>query len=152
MNERGCQEARLALETRSLLAGKQVLLVDDDEFQVGALRDLLFEHGIAATIVTSGVAALLSIEIVLPDAVVLDVGMPGCHGMELLARLRARVPGVPVVIATGYEPDHSRVRAMLATANTAYIAKPMEVGRLVELLRQRLAPQMTIDSSSDWRV
>ncbi len=144
MNEHGCEGVQR--RTRSLLAGKQVLLVDNEVFQVAALRDLLLDSGIVATIVTSGVAALAKVEIAPPDAVVLDAGMPGCHGVELLGRLRTRVPNLPVIIATGYEPGHSLVRAMLETGNTAYIAKPIDVRRLVELLLQSLASQTTSDS------
>ena len=83
-------------------AGLEVLLVDDDELIQSSMQAILELLGHRATVAPSGEAALALIEGGLrPGVVILDLNMPGLGGAGTLPRLRALLPAVPVLLATG---------------------------------------------------
>ena len=103
------------------------ILVVDDEPQVGAmLRDLLVELGYVVKNAVSGVEALGLVPIYLPDAVLLDLSMPGMTGVEVLDHLRRLNPDLPVIIVTGNQ-DLQTARATLTRGAFDYIQKPFTV-------------------------
>ena len=63
------------------------------------------------------------------DVVVLDVDLPGASGFDLLAVLRVRQPGVPVIMVTGRSAEDERVGALLNGAHD-YILKPFSTKEL----------------------
>jgi len=65
------------------------------------LADALRQDGHDPTIAGSGELGLVAVEEMQPDAVFLDVAMPEMSGIEVLRRIRARHPGLPVVLITG---------------------------------------------------
>jgi CheY-like chemotaxis protein len=94
-----------------------VLVVDDDEatrgFVVIVLND---EPGLKARAANGGEAALTMCEALLPDAVLLDLMMPGMDGFELVGRLRAvrgleKIPVVAMTAMGSFERPHERARA-----------------------------------------
>ncbi len=78
-----------------------LLLVDDDE---GVVRSFsrTFGHEYDVTAATSGEAALATMATRHFDVAVLDYGMPGMNGVELLKRMDAAYPEVPRIMLTGY--------------------------------------------------
>ncbi|HEX8111654.1 MAG TPA: response regulator [Kofleriaceae bacterium] len=108
--------------------------MDDDANQAGALAALLQLDGVAAISEHVAAAALARAMIEPPDAIVLNVKMPGVSGTELLAALRARHPDLPVLLLTGYDMHDPRLAAALASGSVGYLAKPVELPRLVEML------------------
>lgn len=108
--------------------------MDDDPHQAAALASLLRLEGIAATSEHVAEAALARSMIEPPDAAVLNVKMPGVSGIELLALLRARHPGLPVVLWTGYDAHDPRLATALASDRVGYLAKPVALPRLIEVL------------------
>ncbi|MDF7798012.1 response regulator [Pontiellaceae bacterium B1224] len=84
---------------------KKVLLIDDDVFLTSLYTNLLQREGLEVDVVNSGTDALTRLPAFLPDVVVLDLHMPGMHGVDLLRSIRndARFQQLPVIIfATGY--------------------------------------------------
>jgi PAS domain S-box-containing protein len=80
----------------------QVLVVDDDELIQISMEGLLELLGHAATIATSGEAALAKLEAGLkPDVIILDMNMPGLGGAGTLPLIRRLLPTVPILLATG---------------------------------------------------
>ena len=77
-----------------------ILIVDDHLVTGTALARLLKKCGHEAVAVGSGLAALEMLESMRPDAIVLDMMLPGMHGLEVLRRVRedASVKDVPVVV------------------------------------------------------
>jgi CheY-like chemotaxis protein len=124
----------LVASPTSLPVGRRVLVVDDDAQQAAALAALLRLEGVAASSEHIAAAALARSLIEPPDAIVLNVKMPGISGTELLAALRARYPDLPVLFLTGYEPHDPRLAAALASGSVGYLAKPVEMPRLIEML------------------
>lgn len=79
-----------------------VLVVDDDESTGDAIRRLLGRMGYAAQWAPGGDEAIASLQVGLPDLVVLDWMMPGMNGLEVLQRLRQNpaTQALPVIIYT----------------------------------------------------
>jgi two-component system response regulator AlgR len=117
------------------------LVVDDEPLAIERLQLLLarIEGVTLAGTASDGAAALRLVEAVRPDAVLLDIAMPGMDGIDV-ARALARVPAPPVVIfVTAF--DTFAVAAFDIEA-VDYVMKPVSAERLaraVERARQRLA-------------
>ena len=91
-----------ASEAGPTLASLKVLLVDDDELIQSSVQAILELLGHQATPALSGEEALALINRGLrPDLVILDMNMPGLGGAQTLPLLRALMPRVPVLLATG---------------------------------------------------
>ena len=84
-----------------------MILIVDDHIDTGTiLARMLKRCGYEAVAVSSGAAALKWLELARPSVIVLDMMMPGMHGLEVLQRVRAdaRQKDVPVIV---YSADHS---------------------------------------------
>jgi DNA-binding response OmpR family regulator len=109
------------------------ILVIDDDTKLTDLLQLVFESkGFGVTIANSGVQALESLETELPEAVLLDLMMPGMSGLEVCQRIRAnpRTSNVPVVVLTAKTGTKSKQELLKAGA-TDYLVKPVPLNDLV---------------------
>lgn len=122
----------------SNLAGRNIAVVDDEIDQAAALAALLRLEGIAATDEHVASTALTRFSREPPDAIVIDVKMPGLSGAELLSALRASHPALPAVVLTGFEPDDLRVQRALDSGRVSYLRKPLDLVELLEALSQLL--------------
>ncbi len=119
-----------------------LLLVVDDE--VGVLRLMKLElsaQGFRVVTASDGDEALRIAEEQRPDAVVLDIMMPGLSGLEVMRRLRER-SNVPIILVTAKDKDSDKVRGLELGADD-YVVKPFnpdELGaRIRAVLRRMLA-------------
>jgi DNA-binding NtrC family response regulator len=79
----------------------RILIVDDEPQVAEVLAKSLAREGHNAEVVHSGEEALKVVSTVEPDALFLDVSMPGMSGLHVLAELKRRRPSLPVVVITG---------------------------------------------------
>lgn len=81
---------------------KTILLVEDTEAMIVQIKDILEEDGYTIEIARSGIEALKFLENRLPDAIILDLMMPGMDGFELLNRMRSNntTASLPVLVLT----------------------------------------------------
>jgi two-component system KDP operon response regulator KdpE len=107
----------------------RVLVVDDEPPIVRAVAANLRARGYQAQTASSGAAALSAVELEQPDCVVLDLGLPDLHGLEVLRRLRSWT-AVPVVVLTAADSEHDKVKAFQLGADD-YVTKPFS---MVELM------------------
>ena len=114
-----------------------VLLVDDDAPIRRMLERTLAAEGYDVTAVADGGAALAWIERTLPDAIVLDVAMPGLDGLSVTRRVRAKGLPVPILLLTARDAVEERVAGLDAGADD-YLVKPFEVSELTARLRALL--------------
>ena len=99
-------ERQPELPSEADLTRLSVLLVDDEPMVVNALRSLLARMVHDVSHATSGEEALeLLADGMRPDAILLDVRMPGMGGVETLRRIRSQYGNIPVVVSTGYAQD-----------------------------------------------
>ena len=121
----------------------RALIVDDDLEMRRMLALLLRRSGYTAELADCGEQALLLIAGSPPDVVITDLHMPGMDGVELLRKIRAIVPDMPVIVLTASGGITSAVEAMRAGAED-YLTKPVDaqalrytVERAIEHRRQR---------------
>jgi DNA-binding response OmpR family regulator len=112
------------------IAGRTVLVVDDEESLREMLCDFLSEHGALPHPASGGSEALTLAEDTAFDLVLLDVMMPGLSGIDTLERLEARLPGQPVLMLTAVADVETAVRAMQLGA-LDYVVKPVTVDTLL---------------------
>lgn len=123
------------------LDGLRVLLAEDESLAAAVIGDALSEMGHAVVHAADGEAALGLASILPFDVLVTDLAMPRMSGLELIPRLRADRPGLPVVVMTGYlTADGARLLDHPAEAPTALLLKPFAVSQLVDALA-RVAPR-----------
>jgi two-component system, OmpR family, response regulator MprA len=132
----------------------RVLVVEDDDDIAGVLRRSLGMEGYDVRIAADGERALEEAAMFEPDAVVLDLGLPGIDGVEVSRRLRGR-GDVPILILTARESLDSRVEGLDSGADD-YLVKPFEreelLARLRALLRRRPPRGSAFLTSGDIRL
>jgi two-component system, OmpR family, response regulator MprA len=114
-----------------------ILVVDDDASIRRMLVRALVAEGYSVEAVADGGAALASIERSLPDALVLDVAMPGLDGLAVSRRLRGKGLAVPVLLLTARDAVADRVKGLDAGADD-YLVKPFATEELLARLRALL--------------
>ncbi len=120
-----------------------ILIADDQRDVLEALRLLLKGEGLACMLVDQPEAALEAARTREFGVALIDLNYTrdttsGAEGLELLARLRALDPGLPVVVMTAWGSVDLAVRAMQAGASD-FIEKPWDNTRLLSILRNQLA-------------
>jgi len=115
----------------------RLLIIDDDRALRDALRRALSLADYEVDTAAGGEQGLASIAQQPPDAVVLDVGMPGVDGLEVCRRLRAAGDRVPVLMLTARDAVEDRIDGLDAGADD-YLVKPFDMGELKARLRALL--------------
>jgi two-component system, OmpR family, response regulator len=119
------------------------LIVEDDAMLADGLARTLQAAGHAADCVASAEHAALALEHEPFDVVLLDLGLPGMDGFELLKRLRKRGNTVPVIVISARDALGDRVRGLDLGADD-YLVKPFEhaelEARVRALIRRRSTP------------
>jgi DNA-binding response OmpR family regulator len=119
-----------------------LVLVVDDSAQARELTRTIFEReGFEVAEAADGLSALAAVESVKPDLMLLDLGMAGVSGLEVLTQLR-RKSTLPVIVVTGRTEESERVLALELGADD-YVVKPFLVRELPARVRsvlRRTAP------------
>jgi two-component system response regulator MprA len=119
------------------MTGPSVLVVDDDRPILRMLERVLGADGYRVTTAADGGAALASVERSAPDAIVLDVAMPGMDGLAVARRLRAKGLATPILLLTARDGVADRVAGLDAGADD-YLVKPFAPEELAARLRALL--------------
>jgi two-component system, OmpR family, response regulator MprA len=125
----------------------RVLVVDDDRAVREALRRALTLAGYEVQMAQDGEQALELVVQGVPDAVVLDVGLPGIDGLEVCRRLRRLGNRVPILMLTARDAVSDRIDGLDVGADD-YMIKPFDVGELkarIRALLRRAGPEATGD-------
>jgi two-component system response regulator MprA len=126
------------------MIGQAALLVVDDDAPIRRmLTRTLTAEGYDVEAVADGGAALAAVERNIPDAIVLDVSMPGVDGLAVTRRLRAKGLAVPILLLTARDAVHDRIAGLDAGADD-YLVKPFDMGELtarVRVMLRRNVPQ-----------
>lgn len=124
--------------TRAETTPVRVLVVDDESSARSALAELLREEGYEVQSAADGYKALGRADNWDPDVVITDVKMPALGGIELMTKLRERLPEVAVIVMTAYGSVEGAVEAMHLGADD-YLSKPVHLPQLLVVLRRVLA-------------
>jgi two-component system KDP operon response regulator KdpE len=115
------------------VSGQRILVVDDEAPIRRALRSALTGHGYDVEVAEGGAAALDLIATWAPDAVVLDLMMPGVDGFEVVRQTRTWSQ-VPIVVLSARGEERSKVDALDLGADD-YLTKPFGIEELLARLR-----------------
>jgi two-component system KDP operon response regulator KdpE len=111
----------------------KILIADDDPQMVRALRITLAARGYEVVTASDGKAALDAAIKTHPDVVVIDLGMPGLTGIEVIEALRGWTQ-VPVLVVSGRSESWDKVAALDAGADD-YVTKPFSADELLARIR-----------------
>ncbi len=114
---------------------KSIWVVDDDHSIRFVLEKALAREGLPVRTFSNARDMLAALDDETPQVLVSDIRMPGGSGLELLAKVKARLPGLPVIIMTAYSDLDSAVSAFQGGA-FEYLPKPFDLPRAVELIRR----------------
>lgn len=112
-----------------------VLLVDDEVQFVDTLGQRLRLRELKVDIVYDGPQALDFIRKTEPDVIVLDLKMPGLHGIEVLREIKAKMPQIQVIILTGHGTDKDEEEAR-KLGGFEFLHKPAEIDLLVAKIKE----------------
>ncbi len=115
----------------------RVLTVDDETSLTELLSMALRYEGWEVSTAASGLAAVKTAREVRPDAIVLDMMLPDFDGLEVMRRVRAEQPDVPVIFLTAKDALDDRVGGLTAGGDD-YVTKPFSLEELVARLRALL--------------
>jgi two-component system KDP operon response regulator KdpE len=115
------------------VTGQRILVVDDEPQIRRALRTALTGHGYEVEVADDGEAALTMLAARPPDAVVLDLMMPGVDGFEVVRQTR-EWSRVPIVVLSARGEERSKVEALDLGADD-YLTKPFGIDELLARLR-----------------
>jgi two-component system, OmpR family, KDP operon response regulator KdpE len=121
----------------------RVLIVDDDSQIVRAVRTTLQARGYIVATAPNGETALDMLKDDVWDLILLDLGLPGMSGHEVIRRLRSWSE-VPVIVLSVREAQDDKIKALEAGADD-YIPKPFAAGELVARMRavqRRASPEV----------
>ncbi|MFT9366803.1 MAG: response regulator transcription factor [Gluconobacter sp.] len=116
------------------MSNPSVLVVDDEPAIRRLLRTALGSQAWRVIEARTGEMALNMAMEVVPDIVVLDLGLPDMDGVDVLRRLRSAHPTLPVVILSVRDDERGKVAALEAGADD-YVTKPFSMAELVARMR-----------------
>ena len=115
----------------------RILLVEDDKVLADALSRALVQSAHAVDAVATGEEADRVLALAIYDLAILDIGLPGLSGLEVLQRLRARKSTLPVLMLTALDTMEDQVRGLDLGADD-YLAKPFDLPVLEARVRALL--------------
>jgi two-component system nitrogen regulation response regulator GlnG len=126
---------------------KHILIVDDEEAVCWALDRALSREGHHVAVAASVQQAWKAIEQQKPDAIILDVRLPGVDGLTALGQFREQLPHVPVIVITAFGNLDTAVRAVEGGA-FEYLTKPFDLGQALATVTRALAREPDSEEES----
>lgn len=123
-----------------------ILVVDDEESIATAFQHFLRDEGHQFRVASSADDGVRMIEEREPAIAFIDVRMPGRDGVQALQDIRARFPGVHVVMMTAYGTSQTSIDAIRAGAFD-YLTKPLDLDQLRSVIAKALAARQARDAS-----
>lgn len=111
----------------------RVLVVEDEEVLSEVFRDFLVELGHQPVVVRSAEAALGKLQTERPDAIILDIHLPGMSGIDFMQLRPIRESGLPIVAVSGMVTE-SQARECLRLGALDFVGKPVPLARLQDVL------------------
>jgi len=118
---------------------KKILIIDDTDFMVKLISDILQEAGYEVIVASEGVEGLLKVRSEKPDLVILDIVMPGMDGFEVCRILRDDESNnlMPIIMLTAQDDEDNKLTGLELGADD-YIVKPFNPRELLSRVRNTL--------------
>jgi len=139
----------VSVQTESMLMGKRILVVEDNDLNQQIIREYLKQSGITVKIANNGVEALMILEQDECDGVLMDIHMPVMDGYETTKRIRAqpRFTHLPIIALTAGVTQEERGQCMVVGMND-FINKPFNPALLLSTLVHWLKPDGLVDDEN----
>ena len=108
----------------------KILIVEDDESTAEAMAFHMRAAGLEPTVAADGLAGLRALRTSAPDAVVLDLMLPGVNGWHIIRQAREWAPRLPIIVVTARTNEHDRVEVLALGADDV-MAKPFSMRELL---------------------
>jgi DNA-binding response OmpR family regulator len=119
------------------LAGKQILVVEDDTSIANFVKKALESKGHIITLAKDGIAGMTILEGFKPDLIILDIMMPRLDGMTLAKALNKKKEHIPIIFVTAKTDPQSMIAGIGAGAKF-YITKPFRIAELMSKVEKAL--------------
>ncbi len=132
------------------MAGKSILIVDDNPANMKLVRVLLSSEGYDVRTALDAEAALVQLRSSPPDLILMDVQLPGMDGLELTRKLKSNpaTRNIKIVGLTAYAMTGDRER-IIAAGCDGYIPKPIDTRALPHSIKGYLKRQAAITKTGD---
>jgi two-component system response regulator PilR (NtrC family) len=118
----------------------RILVVDDNESIRKVLTMILEEEGYAVDVAKNGREAIQKCKVKFYNLALIDIRLPDIKGVKLLTRMKDTTPTMRKIIITGYPSLKNAVEALNRGAH-AYVMKPFDVTKVLELIKEQLVNQ-----------
>jgi two-component system nitrogen regulation response regulator GlnG len=125
---------------------QHVLIIDDEEAVCWSLQRALSREGYSAEVAASAEQGLKLAGRQKPDAVIVDVRLPGMDGLTALEKLRQAAPAAPAIVITAFGNLSTAVKAVEAGAFD-YITKPFDLEQALAAIRRALSRKPEADAA-----
>jgi two-component system cell cycle response regulator/two-component system cell cycle response regulator DivK len=128
------------------MAGKNILLVEDNEVNRRLAGFLLRSHGYEVREATTAVAAFEMVDKERPDLIVMDIQLPGMDGLQATRQLKEQpsTAEIPVIAVTSYAMKGDREKA-LAAGCAGYVTKPIDKNTFIQAVAAQLGNKPKIE-------
>ena len=117
---------------------KRMLVVDDEHEICDFLKTFFEERDYEVRTAHSGESAILALEKLKPQVVLLDIHMPGMDGMSVLREIKSRFPSIKVIMVTALE-TREKIEEALRLGADNYITKPLSLEYLEKDVQEKIA-------------
>ena len=123
------------------MSGKTILYVEDNEFNLKIVRQLLSRTSYRLIEAMDGETGVTTAHNEMPDLILMDVQLPKLSGLDATRQLRAdaKTAAIPIVVITSFALSGDAEKAKAAGAS-AYLAKPYSPRELLQMIRD-LVPE-----------
>lgn len=128
--------------------GTRILIVEDDESTAEAMAFHMRAAGLETTVAADGLAGLRALRHSAPDAVVLDLMLPGVDGWHIIRQAREWAPRLPIIVVTARTNEHDRVEVLSLGADDV-MAKPFSMRELLARVTGALRRRAIENAQSD---
>ncbi len=115
----------------------RVLIIEDNRELAGNLVEYLEQRGFAVDYAHDGITGLHVLMTAEFDVVVLDLGLPGCDGLQLCEQVRASGKALPIIVLTARDDLHSKISGLDSGADD-YLIKPVALAELEARIRAQI--------------
>lgn len=128
----------------------RILLIDNEEGLCRMMAAVLKDNGFKVGAFTRSFEAVESFKAEEWDLVISDIKMPGMDGIEVLQRIKAKAPGIPVIMITAYATVETAIQALRRGAYDM-LTKPFEPEELIYRVRNALEQTKLIEENQQLR-
>ena len=118
------------------MAGKKVLLVDDDKITCKMISAFFLSRGVSTEIAKNGIEGLEVLKKIRPDAIILDLMMPEMDGFEFCEQVKKneQLKDIPIIIISAFCTE-SNIKRILALGACDFFKKPFRIKELIEKVK-----------------